>query len=243
MENNELLHWGIKGMKWGRRRYQNKDGTWTAAGKARRRDDDDDPNESLEQKKERILRSKSAEKIYKNSHLFTDQEINNAANRLSNEARIKALIPAKKPGLREKLGASIKSTVMPPLMEAGKKALAKKMEEAFGLKETKDPLKEVSEVLKLTENLDKLEKLTGKNYGSIITNKADSLGYKYTTKESKPEPVKSAMDVAIDKVKSIKARESAISDLQKILNSRVGPRKPGQDDEIVKLIDELRRGT
>ena len=35
MENNELQHWGIKGMKWGVRRYQNSDGTLTAAGKKR----------------------------------------------------------------------------------------------------------------------------------------------------------------------------------------------------------------
>lgn len=35
MENNELQHWGIKGMKWGVRRYQNSDGTLTTAGKKR----------------------------------------------------------------------------------------------------------------------------------------------------------------------------------------------------------------
>lgn len=36
MENYELYHHGIKGMKWGVRRYQNKDGSLTAAGKKRR---------------------------------------------------------------------------------------------------------------------------------------------------------------------------------------------------------------
>lgn len=33
--DNELKHWGIKGMKWGERRYQNKDGSLTDAGKRR----------------------------------------------------------------------------------------------------------------------------------------------------------------------------------------------------------------
>ena len=33
--SQELYHWGIKGMKWGVRRYQNKDGSLTPAGKKR----------------------------------------------------------------------------------------------------------------------------------------------------------------------------------------------------------------
>ena len=37
---SELVHYGVKGMKWGVRRYQNKDGTLTAAGKKRYSEDD-----------------------------------------------------------------------------------------------------------------------------------------------------------------------------------------------------------
>ena len=39
--NNNLQHHGIKGQKWGVRRFQNKDGSLTAKGKKRYNDDDD----------------------------------------------------------------------------------------------------------------------------------------------------------------------------------------------------------
>ena len=95
MDTNELRHHGILGMKWGRRRYQNKDGSLTAAGKKRYSDSDghDKSDETPEQKKNRILNSHSAKDIYENKDLFTDKEIQDAYLRLNNERNIKNLIP------------------------------------------------------------------------------------------------------------------------------------------------------
>lgn len=47
--NNNLYHYGIKGQKWGRRRYQNQDGSLTVEGK--KRYDKDGSNEPRNMKK------------------------------------------------------------------------------------------------------------------------------------------------------------------------------------------------
>lgn len=49
-EPYELTHWGIKGMKWGIRRFQNKDGSLTDAGGKRYNGSDYQPRKSLGQK-------------------------------------------------------------------------------------------------------------------------------------------------------------------------------------------------
>ncbi len=51
-EEPYLMHYGVKGMKWGVRRYQNADGTLTAKGKKRER-------------KDRLRRAKKYSKYYK----------------------------------------------------------------------------------------------------------------------------------------------------------------------------------
>lgn len=46
---NELYHYGVKGMKWGVRRWQNRDGSLTAAGKKRERQELRDENKKAYQ--------------------------------------------------------------------------------------------------------------------------------------------------------------------------------------------------
>lgn len=98
----ELTHWGIKGMRWGVRRFQNTDGTRTAAGKKRYRSgskakDEDSKDktqvEDVEVTKQRILKSRSAKELYVNAHLFNQNELQSAYNRLNLERQIKDLIP------------------------------------------------------------------------------------------------------------------------------------------------------
>lgn len=47
MSDYYLYHHGIKGMKWGVRRYQNKDGSYTAAGKKRRQSYEDQVRQKM----------------------------------------------------------------------------------------------------------------------------------------------------------------------------------------------------
>lgn len=68
-DNKELTHWGIKGMKWGQRRYQNQDGSLTPAGKKRYGDDDDESEKDIDDLTDSELKSKitrlELEKRYK----------------------------------------------------------------------------------------------------------------------------------------------------------------------------------
>lgn len=82
---DELMHYGIKGMKWGVRRYQNKDGTLTAAGKKRER----------EQTRGWSKEAKEAQRIKRKSvNQMTNKELQTLNRRLDLEANYKRLNPS-----------------------------------------------------------------------------------------------------------------------------------------------------
>lgn len=113
MENVELQHHGTKGMKWGVRRYQNKDGSLTPDGKKRygigqyiknyktkkkrkqalekarevRKTKQEEAKE-LEEKRSKLLKSTDASELYKNRDLLTTAEINERLMRLDTERRL-----------------------------------------------------------------------------------------------------------------------------------------------------------
>lgn len=141
---DELQHHGTKGMKWGQRLYQNKDGSLTPLGKKRynkeveklkaeeakvkaaekaaktkaknqakfdkldekkadlearkkalkgKTDTDDKPEETVEQKRERLLKSTDAKEIYKDRDVLTYNELNDRINRIDLENRLMSKIP------------------------------------------------------------------------------------------------------------------------------------------------------
>ena len=128
MENDVLFHHGIKGMKWGVRRFQNKDGSRTAAGKKREKTISADEQERSNRKSE-----------VKNRRIMSSDDLRKKLERLKLEKEYKNLIkddiaPGRK-FVSEVLASGAKKAI--PVMVAGTLAYAVKaaMTKEFDIKE------------------------------------------------------------------------------------------------------------
>lgn len=169
MENyDELWHFNIKGAKWGLRRFQNKDGTLTPAGKLRYRKNvssnsriktkmagspkkPDERNETIAQKKKRLLASKDAKEIYKNRDLFTNEELKKVTDRYQIEDNLKRYVPAEKSKAQAFMeNFAKKANTLADAMEKGTKAYnaGAKIFNTFLLSEGSKPLPMIKEPAK-----------------------------------------------------------------------------------------------
>jgi len=140
----EMSHSGILGMHWGRRRYQNKDGSWTEAGKRRRREMSPDAKKRADRKNEmKNLKSKG--------------ELDTAkANLKITKAQNKAAVQEAKAGvktLRGKMADKAKAAAV-----AAKDAAKAKVEERKAAKKeaTAEEIIRSGDMKKILQNKDKL---------------------------------------------------------------------------------------
>lgn len=138
--NDELVHWGVKGMRWGVRRYQNKDGSLTKAGKKRRAkleneleklggrkknaDGDDTP------KKKSVSEMSDAELREYTARMQAEKNYYDAQKQLA------AAMPPKQVSAGKKIADKmINDVIMPAATNAGKAYLEKMIKEKAGIKD------------------------------------------------------------------------------------------------------------
>lgn len=151
---NELMHWGIKGMKWGVRRYQNKDGSLTPAGKKRydkemaklKEEEKIAKNKlrtqaklnKLDEKRKEIEALKSGKPIAKSTKQhskpsvkdMSDEELRQTVNRLLMEQQYAKLNPQQVSVGQKFVKKVMNDVVVPAATEVGKNVLKDAMTKA-----------------------------------------------------------------------------------------------------------------
>lgn len=180
MENKSLYHWGIKGMKWGRRRYQNKDGSLTPEGKKRYADDDGGSGEKKASTNPAKKKSVSE---------MTDDEINKAIERKKLEMRYNELYPEKISGGKAFVNSLINDVIKPAAKEAGKNLATNMLNKAVNkLTDDKIDPNSLEGMKKATEKLEaklKLEKMKNTKWQDYGLSRDDQLKRQQYEKQAK----------------------------------------------------------
>ena len=128
-----LIHYGILGMKWGVRRYQNKDGSLTSAGKKRYSNNDDikdSPQKNTEEPKKKSVKDMS------------DEELRREINRMQLEQSYLRMtgqnIEKGKSAVEIALGKMKESFVSTVAQKSGQILAERLVNSMLGVKENKD---------------------------------------------------------------------------------------------------------
>lgn len=146
MNETALQHHGIKGQRWGIRRYQNKDGSLTALGR-KREDKDKLKSANKELKALRAENAKLKKQTNANSRSvseLSDDELRQRINRLNMEKQYndiyKQVHPTTdKPHPGKAFAQKIlNESIIPAAVNVGKSTLEKSLKKAFGLEDKPD---------------------------------------------------------------------------------------------------------
>lgn len=163
--SDELYHHGILGMRWGIRRYQNKDGTLTSAGKKKRRME----NQSNSKKEEKVDSTPKKKSVNELSDTELRERINRLQmekNYLDLEKQVSSLKPSEVSTGRKFVNHVWNKVVAPAATDAGKKILTdwinKKGKDLLNLNESSedslDSLRKEVSKLKLKKQKIELDK-------------------------------------------------------------------------------------
>lgn len=183
--SDELYHHGIKGQRWGIRRYQNEDGSLTAAGKIRY--GAQKVGETLGSGL-KALGSHVGDRIKaKHKWMMSDEELQDRIQRLEMEKRYKDLLRDSKPSMSrgkkivgDILESGVKTLANRAVDEFADKLFEVKGEETLSSKVKKDfekkfkdtykngsgALPDYKDVEKMSNYLEKLRLIEGSNKGS-----------------------------------------------------------------------------